>query len=361
MIFHDLTREPISRIEWREAASLKANNYNPNCVFTPELRLLERSILLTGFVQPILITADGTIIDGFHRVMLSLDSSVLRARYSGKVPCAVLDVPRDKAMVLTIRMNRAKGSHVAVRMSEIVPGAYRRPSLRSAGGGDRDRGHEGRDRSAVSGRCLQGEEHPGLAVFEELVSGGAQEGQWRSSWRLKIWRLWGAGVAARPGIATGRNVPSAPAPEAFSGSTAGRSPIRLTVRCEHVVPGLRQVDYPTAAAFKSLAAKDHVSISDTMDTTWFLFEDGPFLVLGVCALMRRATGGRIKGVWVRPEHRGKGIGRQMTLALIEHAVDHMLCFRLEALAHNPAFYEGLGWERIGAPTSNGAIWLARNY
>jgi hypothetical protein len=52
--------------------------------------------------------------------MLSRESESLRKRYAGKVPCAVLDVPRDQAMMLTIRMNRAKGTHVAVRMSEIV-------------------------------------------------------------------------------------------------------------------------------------------------------------------------------------------------------------------------------------------------
>lgn len=99
---------------------LDGNDYNPNVVFTPELRLLERSILLTGWVQPVLITPAGTIIDGFHRVMLSRQSAVLKARYSGQVPCAVVDLPRHKAMLLTVRMNRAKGTHVAVRMSEIV-------------------------------------------------------------------------------------------------------------------------------------------------------------------------------------------------------------------------------------------------
>jgi ParB-like chromosome segregation protein Spo0J len=112
--------DPIRNIEWRDAATLDANNYNPNIVHQPELRLLERSILLTGYVQPILITKDGTIIDGFHRSRLALQSEALVKRYAGKVPCAVLDVARDQAMMLTIRMNRAKGSHVAVKMSEIV-------------------------------------------------------------------------------------------------------------------------------------------------------------------------------------------------------------------------------------------------
>jgi hypothetical protein len=71
-------------------------------------------------VQPVLIAADGTIIDGFHRSMLSRESAALKKRYGGKVPCAVLDIPRHKAMILTIRMNRAKGTHVACRMSDIV-------------------------------------------------------------------------------------------------------------------------------------------------------------------------------------------------------------------------------------------------
>lgn len=116
----DVTREPLSNVEWRDAASLNGNDYNPNVVFTPELQLLERSILLTRWVQPVLITRDGTIIDGFHRTQLSIVSKALRERYDGRVPCAVLDVDRPTAMILTIRMNRAKGTHVAVRMSAIV-------------------------------------------------------------------------------------------------------------------------------------------------------------------------------------------------------------------------------------------------
>lgn len=115
-----MNNDPISRIEWRDASSLNANDYNPNVVFTPELKLLERSILKTGWVQPVLITEDGTIIDGFHRHRLAQDSAKLREKYHGKVPCAVMDITPQEAMVVTIRMNRAKGSHVAVRMSEIV-------------------------------------------------------------------------------------------------------------------------------------------------------------------------------------------------------------------------------------------------
>lgn len=115
-----MEKEPIENIVWLPVKSLDANDYNPNVVFNKELKLLEHSILSTGWVQPILISRDKIIIDGFHRWMLSKSSRKIRERYKDQVPCCVLDIPRDQAMLLTVRINRAKGSHVAVRMAEMV-------------------------------------------------------------------------------------------------------------------------------------------------------------------------------------------------------------------------------------------------
>ena len=114
------SKEPIDNIEWREAKSLEANGWNPNVVFTPELKLLERSILKCGWIQPIIVNPDGMVIDGFHRWKLSQDSESLKKRYAGKVPCVVMALTKPEAMLLTIRINRAKGSHVAIQMSEII-------------------------------------------------------------------------------------------------------------------------------------------------------------------------------------------------------------------------------------------------
>lgn len=111
---------PITRIEWRLASSLTANNWNPNFVLTPELVLLERSLMVTAWVQPVLITPAGLIIDGFHRSQLSQESPRLLAKYGGFVACAVLDVSVAEAKMLTVRMNRAKGTHGALKMSELV-------------------------------------------------------------------------------------------------------------------------------------------------------------------------------------------------------------------------------------------------
>lgn len=112
--------QPISRIEWRDPFTLEHNDYNPNHVFAPEMRLLELSVLTTGWVQPILINPDGVIIDGFHRTTLGRGSKAIREAHGTEVPCAVLNVSRAEAMLMTIRMNRAKGTHAAVDMSRIV-------------------------------------------------------------------------------------------------------------------------------------------------------------------------------------------------------------------------------------------------
>ena len=111
---------PIEQIEWRHASTLQGNDYNPNNVFNPELRLLEHSILSTGWIQPVLINASDIIIDGFHRVQIAQNSKTLHARDGGMVPCCIIDVGDAEARLMTIRINRAKGAHQGKRLSMIV-------------------------------------------------------------------------------------------------------------------------------------------------------------------------------------------------------------------------------------------------
>jgi ParB-like chromosome segregation protein Spo0J len=66
--------DPIDNIKWVAAETLDPNNYNPNVVHTPELRLLEKSIVSNGWIQPILVNPDGIIIDGYHRWRLALEA-----------------------------------------------------------------------------------------------------------------------------------------------------------------------------------------------------------------------------------------------------------------------------------------------
>jgi len=104
---------PLDNVVWLDPEELTANFYNPNVVLSREMELLKLSIVKTGWVQAILVDTQNVIIDGFHRVTI--------ARLNGwMVPCCVLDLDEKERMLLTVRINRAKGSHIALRMSDLV-------------------------------------------------------------------------------------------------------------------------------------------------------------------------------------------------------------------------------------------------
>ncbi len=60
------------------------------------------------------------IVDGFHRWRLSQDSKACRSRWNGLVPVAFLKVDTATAMAITVRINRAKGSHGALEMAALA-------------------------------------------------------------------------------------------------------------------------------------------------------------------------------------------------------------------------------------------------
>lgn len=113
---------PLSRLVWIDPAELRANDYNPNHVAPPEMRLLKLSIIEDGWTQPIVARPDGEIVDGFHRWSLGSKDPDVRALTGGKVPVVYLDESLSPAQqrMATIRHNRARGSHSVVRMADIV-------------------------------------------------------------------------------------------------------------------------------------------------------------------------------------------------------------------------------------------------
>lgn len=113
-------KHPIDDTQWIDVDTLKANSYNPNYVLGPEFKLLKALILKYKWIQPILITKDNVIIDGFHRHMLAKTDPEVRALTDGKVPCSVMDIDEAQRKMLTVSINRAKGVHSAVKMHELV-------------------------------------------------------------------------------------------------------------------------------------------------------------------------------------------------------------------------------------------------
>ena len=116
----NIDQHPINNIQWLKVEQLQANDYNPNICYNQELKLLKLSLLKQGWIQPLLVDQDGVIIDGFHRFSLAKNDPEVRAMTKGLVPCAVLNLSEAERMMLTVRINRAKGSHIAVKMHELV-------------------------------------------------------------------------------------------------------------------------------------------------------------------------------------------------------------------------------------------------
>lgn len=102
-----------------------ANNYNPNVVAPPEMRLLELSIWEDGYTMPCvcyyLKEQDRyEIVDGFHRYMVMKTSARIYEREHGLLPVSVIDKDVSERMASTIRHNRARGTHSVELMSGIV-------------------------------------------------------------------------------------------------------------------------------------------------------------------------------------------------------------------------------------------------
>lgn len=124
--------EPVDCVEWVPAETVEANDYNPNAVAPPEMRLLEHSIHEDGYTQPIVVWRDEErteVIDGFHRRRVGVEVEEIAARLHGYLPVTVANadrIERGDRIAATIRHNRARGKHRVDAMSDIVVELARR-------------------------------------------------------------------------------------------------------------------------------------------------------------------------------------------------------------------------------------------
>lgn len=118
--------EPVDMVYWVPNTVVIANDYNPNSVAPPEMKLLERSIEADGYTQPIVsYPRDGQVevVDGFHRHRVGKESEIVNKRVQGFLPIVkIKESQEDKnnRMASTIRHNRARGKHKVESMAEIV-------------------------------------------------------------------------------------------------------------------------------------------------------------------------------------------------------------------------------------------------
>lgn len=119
--------EPVDCVMWVKADRVTANDYNPNSVAPPEMKLLAHSITEDGYTQPIVSWSRddsvNEVVDGFHRHRVGREDATVRERVHGYLPIVTINAERqDKSdrIAATIRHNRARGKHKVEAMSDIV-------------------------------------------------------------------------------------------------------------------------------------------------------------------------------------------------------------------------------------------------
>jgi len=121
---------PLSTLQWVDRSLLIPNNYNPNKVSRENLELLTQSLFSNGWTLPIVCRPNYTIIDGFHRWIISGpdwtykpagEKQTLYQLLGGKVPI-VFVAHKDEAGDIygTVTHNRARGTHLLEPMKNIV-------------------------------------------------------------------------------------------------------------------------------------------------------------------------------------------------------------------------------------------------
>lgn len=111
---------PVMNLKMIPINKIVANDYNPNKVASPEMKLLKLSIEEDGYTMPIVVYYDTEndkyiIVDGFHRYRCAKEYFNLE-----EIPATIIEKDLSNRMASTIRHNRARGTHQIRSMSDIV-------------------------------------------------------------------------------------------------------------------------------------------------------------------------------------------------------------------------------------------------
>lgn len=128
LFIHEISpfkHNPCDCIIWEKLENVKPNDYNPNVVPKNEFELLYTSIKEDGYTMPIVVFDEGngsyTIIDGYHRYMVSKIFEDIRSKNLGYIPISIVKgKTRAERIASTIRHNRARGQHQIVRMPNLI-------------------------------------------------------------------------------------------------------------------------------------------------------------------------------------------------------------------------------------------------
>lgn len=105
------------RTERRKLADLKAAEYNPRKALTPkdtEYQKIKRSIEEFGYVDPIIINEDGTIIGGHQRTTVLMDLGY------EEVDVVVVSLDKNREKALNIALNKITGEWDELKLKDLL-------------------------------------------------------------------------------------------------------------------------------------------------------------------------------------------------------------------------------------------------
>lgn len=105
------------KTERRKLADLKAAEYNPRKALTPddaEYQKIKRSIEEFGYVDPIIINEDGTIIGGHQRTTVLMDLGY------EEVDVVVVDLDKQREKALNIALNKITGEWDELKLKDLL-------------------------------------------------------------------------------------------------------------------------------------------------------------------------------------------------------------------------------------------------
>lgn len=135
-LFNALTQElydwlgfnhPTLNVQLVPANKVVGNDYNPNKVAPPEMKLLKLSIRKDGLTMPVVV-ADApndkkhpfVVVDGFHRTTVVQREKDVNDSLCGYVPVSRLNKSIEDRITATVRHNMARGTHQVELSAKLV-------------------------------------------------------------------------------------------------------------------------------------------------------------------------------------------------------------------------------------------------
>ena len=104
--------------------TVHGNDYNPNKVAPPEMRLLHLSIAKDGLTMPVVVADDSdgsqVVVDGFHRTTIVKTKADVRESTGGYLPVVRLNKGVEDRITSTVRHNMARGTHQVELTARLV-------------------------------------------------------------------------------------------------------------------------------------------------------------------------------------------------------------------------------------------------